>query len=52
MAGVRIAITGTPGVGKTSFCAAMNHQTKSVEEIALFHECLGDTEEDGAAPID
>ena len=52
MAGVHIAITGTPGVGKTSFCAAMNHQTKSVEEIALFHECLGDTEEDGAAPID
>ena len=52
MTGVRIAITGTPGVGKTSFCAAMNHPTKSVEEIAAPHDCLGDTEKDGAAPID
>ena len=52
MTGVRIAITGTPGVGKTSFCAAMNRQTKSVEEIAAHHDCLGETERDGAAPID
>ena len=52
MTGVRIAITGTPGVGKTSFCTAMNHHTKSVEEIAAPHDCLGETEKDGAAPID
>ena len=52
MTSVRIAVTGTPGVGKTTFCSAMDHQTKSVEEIAVSHECLGDTEEDGAVPID
>jgi len=52
MTGIRIAITGTPGVGKTSFCSAMNHQTLTVEEIAATHHCLGDTEKDGAAPID
>jgi adenylate kinase len=52
MTGIRIAITGTPGVGKTSFCSSTNHQTLTVEEIAAIHQCLGETEEDGAAPID
>ena len=52
MSGVRIAVTGTPGTGKTTFCSAANHHTKTVEEIAAEHGCLGEVEEDGAAPID
>ena len=52
MAGVRIAVTGTPGVGKTTFCATSKFQTITVEEIAISHDCCGEIEDDGAAPID
>ena len=52
MTGVRIAVTGTPGAGKTTFCSALNQQTITVEEIAVTHGCLGEVEDDGAAPID
>ena len=52
MTGVRIAVTGTPGTGKTTFCSASNHPTRTVEEIAATHGCLEEIEEDGAAPID
>ena len=52
MAGFRIAITGTPGTGKTTFCSTSNHRTTTVEEIAAEHDCIGEVEDDGAAPID
>ena len=52
MVGIRIAVTGTPGTGKTTFCSASNHRTVTVEEIAVEHDCLGEVEDDGAAPID
>ena len=52
MTGVRIAVTGTPGAGKTTFCSTSNHRAITVEEIAASHDCLGEVEDDGAAPID
>ncbi|MEC8927431.1 MAG: adenylate kinase family protein, partial [Candidatus Thermoplasmatota archaeon] len=52
MTGIRIAITGTPGVGKTTFCSSLNRRTITVEEIAKTHGCLDKVEDDGAAPID
>ena len=52
MTGIRIAVTGTPGTGKTTFCSASNHRATTVEEIAETHGCLGEVEDDGAAPID
>ena len=52
MGGVRIAVTGTPGCGKTTFCSTSNHRTITVEEIAAEYGCLGEVEDDGAAPID
>ncbi|MCS5534521.1 MAG: AAA family ATPase, partial [Candidatus Poseidoniales archaeon] len=52
MTGIRIAVTGTPGAGKTTFCSVSNHRTTTVEEIAETHDCLGEVEDDGAAPID
>lgn len=52
MAGIRIAVTGTPGTGKTTFCSISNHRTTTVEEIAATHYCIGEVEDDGAAPID
>ncbi len=52
MTGVRIAVTGTPGSGKTTFCSASNHPTTTLEKIAATYGCLGEVEEDGAAPID
>ena len=52
MTGIRIAITGTPGTGKTTFCSVSNHRTTTVEEIAATHGCLGEVEDDGSAPID
>jgi len=52
MGGIRIAVTGTPGVGKTTFCSASTIHTTTVEELAKEHNCLGDIEDDGAAPID
>ena len=52
MAGVRIAVTGTPGSGKTTFCSAIEYPSMTVEEIAVNHGCIGEVEDDGAAPID
>ncbi|MBP51345.1 MAG: NMP kinase [Euryarchaeota archaeon] len=54
--GFRVAITGTPGVGKTSvsgFLEAVGFTVVSVEELAEEHGCIGDEDpEDGARPID
>ena len=52
MAGIRIAVTGTPGVGKTSFCKSGIWPAISVHELAKQNDCLGDVDSDGAAPID
>ena len=52
MSGFRIAVTGTPGVGKTSFCSGSDFHILTVDEIAAQHDCLGAIEDDGAAPID
>tara|TARA_B110001454_G_C12527141_1_gene353609 strand:- start:138 stop:653 length:516 start_codon:yes stop_codon:yes gene_type:complete len=52
MTGIRIAVTGTPGAGKTAFCSASNIRVMTMEDIASSHDCLGEIEEDGAAPID
>jgi len=53
MAGKRIAVTGTPGVGKTAFCASSSFKSVTVLELAKKHDCLGDIDTtDGAAPID
>ena len=52
MSGVRIAITGTPGVGKTTFCNHGPWTSISVHDLAKENDCLGEIEEDGAAPID
>ena len=54
--GFRVAITGTPGVGKTSvsgFLEAVGFTVMSVEELAEEHGCIGSEDpEDGARPID
>ena len=52
MTGVRIAVTGTPGVGKTTFCASSNWSTTTVKELAEKHGCVEVVDSDGAAPID
>ena len=52
MTGVRIAVTGTPGVGKTSFCAEADWQVISVKSLAEKHDCIGSVDEDDSAPID
>ena len=52
MAGFRIAVTGTPGVGKTTFCADSKWSTLTVQGLAETHDCIDDVEADGAAPID
>ena len=52
MSDFRIAVTGTPGVGKTTFCSGSDFHVLTVEEIAGDHDCLGAIEDDGAAPID
>ena len=52
MSEFRIAVTGTPGVGKTTFCTSSGFHVLTVEEIAAKHDCLDAVEEDGAAPID
>ena len=54
--GFRVAITGTPGVGKTSvsgFLEAVGFTVVSVEDLAEEHGCIGNEDpEDGARPID
>ena len=51
-----IAITGTPGCGKTTLCdelMANGHAIRTVLDLAREHDCLGDQDPaDGAAPID
>ena len=51
MTGIRIAVTGTPGVGKTSFCEFVKWTAISVQELAIKHDCVEEIEEDGVAPI-
>lgn len=52
----RLALTGTPGVGKTtiaSLLADTGYQVETMEEIAESFGCIGDVDsEDGARPID
>ena len=52
MTGIRIAVTGTPGVGKTTFCDRFKWSKISVQELAKKHGCIDDVDEDGVAPID
>ena len=52
MTGVRIAVTGTPGVGKTSFCSKAKWSTNSVKNLAEKYDCIGSIDRDGSAPID
>lgn len=52
MTGIRIAVTGTPGVGKTTFCERFKWSKISVQELAEQHGCIDDADEDGGAPID
>ena len=52
MTGVRIAVTGTPGVGKTSFCSKAKWSTNSVKNLAEKYDCIGPIDEDGSTPID
>lgn len=51
-----IAITGTPGCGKTTLCdelMANGHAIRTVLDLAREHDCLGDQDPaDVAAPID
>ena len=52
MTGIRIAITGTPGVGKSTFCEQGDWATITVQELAKQHDCIEEIGEDGVAPID
>ena len=52
MTGIRIAVTGTPGVGKTTFCERFKWSKISVKELAEQHGCIDDVDEDGVTPID
>jgi adenylate kinase len=51
-----LAVSGTPGVGKTQLCAWLIERGWSlltVEELAEKHGCLGQVDaDDGAAPVD
>ena len=51
-----IAITGTPGTGKTSICELLEingFTIYSVEQLAKQHECLGEIDpDDNSAPVD
>lgn len=52
----RLALTGTPGVGKTtisSLLADYGYQVETVQDIAERYGCIDDVDsEDGARPID
>ena len=54
--GFRLALTGTPGVGKStisSLLAEIGYQVETMEMLAERLECIGDVDpEDGARPID
>lgn len=51
-----LAVSGTPGAGKTTLCEAMKHDgwhVLSLATLAEEHDCMGPVDEaDGAAPID
>ncbi|MDA7846033.1 adenylate kinase family protein [Euryarchaeota archaeon] len=51
-----IAVTGTPGCGKTTLCEALKqagYAVESVADLARRYDCLGDEDPtDGAAPVD
>ncbi|MGB1587932.1 MAG: AAA family ATPase [Poseidonia sp.] len=51
-----LAISGTPGVGKTALCSRLAEAGWTVidlAELAAEHGCLGETDSaDGAAPVD
>ena len=50
-----IAITGTPGTGKTALCQSLGagYSVLSLKDLAEQYECLGPQDAaDGAAPID
>ena len=50
-----IAITGTPGTGKTSLCDALqeSYTVLSLQKLAEAHGCLGEIDSmDNAAPLD
>ncbi|MDP6888612.1 MAG: AAA family ATPase [Candidatus Thalassarchaeaceae archaeon] len=52
MTGFRIAVTGTPGVGKTSFCAQAKWTATCVKILAEKHDCIDPIDEDESMPID
>ena len=50
-----IAVTGTPGAGKTTVCASLSslYNVLSLQELAAQNDCLGPVDEsDGSAPLD
>ena len=50
-----IAITGTPGTGKTTVCELLSspYNVLSLQELAEQNDCLGSVDEDdGSAPLD
>ena len=47
-----IAVTGTPGCGKTTLCSKLPYPVLSVHDLAVKYDCIGPVESDGAAPID
>ena len=51
-----LAVSGTPGTGKSSLCEAMKERgwtVSSVRELAKQHRCLGEVDEtDGANTVD
>ena len=52
---LRVALTGTPGTGKSSLAKIIRESgmiVESVEDIAIRLSCIDDIEEDGARPID
>jgi len=47
-----IAVTGTPGCGKTTLCSKSPYPVLTVHDLALKYGCIGPIESDGSAPID
>jgi len=48
-----VAVTGTPGCGKTTLCKKFQFSVKSVRELAEEYDCIDEIDPlDGASPID